>query len=229
MHEVQMSSHDSALEQHRTRAIAIAAAAASFLAGFVILAVVAHLAAHGTGWDHAVLDWMIEHRRSWLTTAAIGITNAGSPVVIGLLAVAVAAALWWRSRSLMPSVVLVATLAAASAVSTLTKVVVGAHRPPQSAQLVLEVDPSFPSGHVTGTLALLGVIAVLAGRGRRRSARVALGAAVVAATVVVALTRLYLGVHWLTDIGGGLLLGGAAVLLGSAAFATTAVRTPRVR
>jgi membrane-associated phospholipid phosphatase len=222
MYEVQTSPHANALRPN------IALVAASLLVAFVGLGMVAHAAAHGTGWDHAVLGWMIEHRRGWLTTVAVAITTAGSPVVMGLLAVSVAATSWWQSRSLTPGLVVVGTLALASGVSTLTKVVVGAHRPPQSVQLVAEVDPSFPSGHVTGTLALLGVIAVLVGRGRRRVARVALGAAVVVATAAVALTRLYLGVHWLTDIGGGVLLGGLAALLGSAVLATPVVPRSRV-
>jgi undecaprenyl-diphosphatase len=85
--------------------------------------------------------------------------------------------------------------------------------------LLLEVDPSYPSGHVTGTLALVGIVAVVIGRGRSPAIRAALAVAVVAATALVALTRLYLGVHWLTDVAGGSLLGGAAVLAGSAALA----------
>lgn len=226
MYEVQASPHDEAVRPNLAQTIVVVAA--SLLVGFVSLGLVAHAAASGTGWDHVVLGWMIEHRRGWLTTVAVAITNAGSPVVMGLLAVSVAAASWWRSRSLTPGLVVVATLALASGVSTLAKMVVGAHRPPQSVQLMLEVDPSFPSGHATGTLALLGVIAVLVGRGRRRAVRVALGAAVVVATALVALTRLYLGVHWLTDIGGGVLLGGLAALLGAAALARPVTPTPRV-
>jgi undecaprenyl-diphosphatase len=46
--------------------------------------------------------------------------------------------------------------------------------------------------------------------------RLILAIGVAAVTILIALTRLYLGVHWLTDIGGGVLLGSAAVLLGSA-------------
>src|SRR5882757_1418697 len=70
--------------------------AAAVLVGFVGLAVVAHRAQHGTALDHFVLGWMIDHRRDWLTTVAIIITNAGSPVAVGLLAALVAALLWWH-------------------------------------------------------------------------------------------------------------------------------------
>ncbi len=194
--------------------------ATTLLLGFVGLAIVAHSARHGTALDHAVLDWMIDHRRGWLTTVAIVITNAGSPVAVGLLAAAAAALLWWRRSSPTSAVVVVATLAVATGVSTVTKVIVGAQRPTGAVQLLREVDPSFPSGHVTGTLALVGIVAVVVGRGRRLIIRIASASAVAVATAAVALTRLYLGVHWLTDIGGGLLLGGAAVLVGAVAHDT---------
>jgi hypothetical protein len=59
---------------------------------------------------------------------------------------------------------------------------------------------------------LVGFVAFVVGRGRRRVIRVALASTVLVATAAVALTRLYLGVRCLTDIGGGLLLGGAAVV-----------------
>lgn len=187
--------------------------AVGLLIAFVGLGAVAHVAADGTAVDHAVLDWMIGHRSAWLTTAAIAVTTAGSPVVMGLSGVCAAAVLWWRRRSPMSGLVVVSVLAAASLTSTLVKVVVGARRPPRSVQLVLEVDHSFPSGHVTGTLALVGIIAVLSGGGRRLSIRIALVCGVFVVTSAVALTRLYLGVHWLTDIGGGLMLGGLALLV----------------
>ena len=183
------------------------------------LAVVSHTAWTGTAADHSVLSWMIEHRQRWITVLAIVITNAGSPVAMSLLALLAACLLWWRQSSLKSSLLVIATLAAAAATSTLMKAVVGAQRPPRSAQLITEVDPSFPSGHVTGTVALLGMIAVVVGRNRGLATRLALACVVTMVTVVIALTRLYLGVHWLTDIAGGVLLGGAAVILGTLCLA----------
>jgi undecaprenyl-diphosphatase len=187
------------------------------LVGFVGLAAVSHRAKHGTALDRAVLGWMVEHRHGGLTTAATLITNAGSPVAMVLLAALAALILWWR-RSWRTGIVVVVTLACATGVSTLTKALVGAQRPPRVTQLLLEVDHSYPSGHVTGTLALAGIIAVVIGRGRSLAIRTALAVGVVAVTLLVALTRLYLGVHWLSDVVGGCLLGGAAVLVGAAAL-----------
>lgn len=183
------------------------------------LAVVAHDTGSGTAVDHSVLMWMVGHRQRWVTALAMVVTDAGSPVAMTLLAFLAAGLLWWRLSSPRSGFVVIATLAAAAATSTLTKVVVGAHRPPQAVQLIVEVDPSFPSGHVTGTMALLGMVAVVIGRNRGTATRVALVCVVTTVTFLIAVTRLYLGVHWLTDVVGGALLGGVAVVLGTSCLA----------
>ncbi len=193
-------------------------AATLLLSLFVGLALLAHQAVAGTAPDHAVLDWMVHHRSPGLTSWAIAVTQVGSPVGVGILALVVAAVLWRRLGSPWPAVVVVATLAAAGAISTAVKVLVAAHRPPKSLQLVLETDRSFPSGHVTGTLALLGALTVVLARHVGPAARATLITLTVVGTAAVALTRVYLGVHWVSDILGGLLLGGAATLIAHLAY-----------
>ena len=184
---------------------------------FVGLGLVAHRAAAGTALDHAVLAWMVDHRTPGLTSLAIAVTTVGSPVGVAVIAVVAAGLSWWRRGSPRPAMLILTTLAVAGALSTLSKIIVGAHRPGQAVQLVVETDPSFPSGHVTGTLALMGALVVVIGH---RSRRAVCAAVVLAAmvTAAVALTRLYLGVHWVTDIVGGLLLGGSAVVLAYVAY-----------
>lgn len=183
------------------------------------LAVVAHHAEAGTAVDHWVLSWMIEHRQRWLTTVAIVITDAGSPVAMTLLAFSAAGLLWWRQSSPRSAVVVIATMAVATATSTLTKFVVDAHRPPEAVRLIPEVDPSFPSGHVTGAVTLLGMLAFVVGRHRGTAVRLALVFAATTLTTAIAATRLYLGVHWLIDVSGGLLLGGVAVVISTSFLA----------
>ncbi|MFV8264211.1 phosphatase PAP2 family protein [Mycolicibacterium peregrinum] len=196
------------------------------LSGFIGVGFVAHTAHAGSAVDHHVLDWIVARRNPGLTGLATFITDLGSPAAIVLIAVAAAVLIWLRTRAVRPALVVVATVGIASVVSTVGKWVAGSHRPPAAVQLLTETDHSFPSGHVTGTAALLGILAVVAGA--RGGHTVLLLVAAVVATLIVAATRLYLGVHWLTDVSGGFLLGSAAVLLGWAFLATTADDTPEI-
>lgn len=180
---------------------------------FVGAALIAHHAGAGTAVDHAVWGWMVHHRTPALTWWAIAVTEVGSPVGVGVLALLASVVLWRRFGSPWPAVVVMATVAAAGAMSTAVKAIVGAHRPPQGLQLILETDPSFPSGHVTGTVALLGALSAVGGYHAGAGARRWWIAVTVAGTAAVAVTRLYLGVHWVSDVLGGVLLGALAAVL----------------
>lgn len=183
------------------------------LAMFAGLGLLAHHAQAGTAFDHRVLAVMVAHRSATLTACAVVVTNVGSPVGVAVLAVALAALAWRLLRSPWPALLIVATPGAAAAISTATKVIAGAHRPPAALQLVTETDFSFPSGHVTATVALLGTLTAVVGQHAGWAARFALIASTALAAAAVGLTRLYLGVHWATDVLGGLLLGAAAALI----------------
>lgn len=200
------------------RAVPTATMAAVLVSLFVALGFVAHHAAAGTTVDHAVLAWMVNHRSAGLTSVAIAVTNAGSPAATGAIASVAAAVLWRRTGSPRPAILILVTLSVAGAISTLSKMIIGAHRPTQSCQLIVETDASFPSGHVTGTLALLGALSVVISQHSRRAAHGALIVLTATVTALVALTRLYLGVHWVTDIVGALLLGAAAVVVAHLAY-----------
>ncbi len=82
-------------------------------------------------------------------------------------------------------------------------------------------EHSFPSGHVTVTVALLGMIAVCLGVGRSRVAKVALAVPVAAGVLFVAFLALSSMAHAFTNIIGGVLLGGAIVSLGAAVLSAT--------
>ena len=71
----------------------------------------------------------------------------------------------------------------------------------------------FPSGHVLSFAVFAGVVAYLiATRSTRARWRLAASAAGVAALLAVAFSRLYLDMHWLSDVGGGFAIGMAYLL-----------------
>lgn len=188
---------------------------------FVVLGLIAHHARAGTAFDHTVLNDLIAHRTPTLTTVATAITTVFDPMGTLLLALASAVALWIRLRSLHSALLVPATLVVATTISTVTKHVVGAHRPPAAVQLITETDPSFPSGHVTGTVALFGAVAVVVGYHRGPLTRIVLIAVTALAGVTVAATRLYLGVHWTTDVLGGGALATTVVMIALVTYVRT--------
>ena len=204
-------------------------AAAMRVAGLVTALTGLTLGVRGHGWltglDTATTSWFVAHQSGGFDAAALVITDLGSPVATAAAGVICGALLCWRARSVVPGVVVVGTVAAATLASTLLKTVVGRPRPPVELQLVLETDHSFPSGHVTGTAALLGMIAVCVGVGRSRIVGAWLAGLVIAGVLLVAVSRVYLGVHWLTDVAAGALLAAVFVTIGAAVFGALNTRS----
>lgn len=189
-------------------------------AAFVLVAAVVVLGLL-VGWkpvteaDGEVLEEMIEHRNNGTTTVMTLVTDIFSPGGTILIGVVVAALLAWR-RSASSAVFVLGSTAVASAITFVLKAIFARERPPVVDHLANESDYGFPSGHVTGTTALLlaTTIAVTAAWPlRRRLFALIVPAAVVA---VVAASRLYLGVHWFSDTAAGFAVGLAGVAVGMA-------------
>ncbi|MFE6773874.1 phosphatase PAP2 family protein [Streptomyces fimicarius] len=135
-----------------------------------------------------------------------------------LIAVAVVA-LWWRGARLL-ALWVAATSLLGSLLQQGLKAVVGRERPQWPDPVDTAHYAAFPSGHAMSAVVSCGLLVWLlrlygAGPGARGAA---LAVAVVSAAGVAA-TRLYLGVHWLTDVVGGALLGVAVVALSAAGYA----------
>jgi undecaprenyl-diphosphatase len=90
----------------------------------------------------------------------------------------------------------------------IVKPAVGRARPPAALQVGgPDVGRAFPSGHATQSIAFYGMLAIvlIMWYAPRHGRLFAIGAALV--TLVIGASRLYLGVHWLTDVLGGYALG----------------------
>lgn len=169
--------------------------------------------------DTSIETWVGAHRsRRWLLDAAVIFRFVGEPVYVAGAALVCGTLLSLRARSALPGVLIVGGIALGVVVEQALKAVVG-----RTSTAVAELqdkqplafEHSFPSGHVTGSAALLGMIAVCLGAGRRRAVKAALAVPVVAGVLAVAFIAMYVRAHTFSDVIGGMLLGGAIVTLGA--------------
>lgn len=172
----------------------------------------------------AVRDVGAWHTR-FLTEAARDVTWAGTVTVIAPLAVLACGWLLSRGRQAGALAVVLAAVGAV-ALSSLVKVIVERPRPPVH-HLVHVTSASFPSGHATESSAFyLALLAVVAWPLALPAVRSGAAALLVALILAVSFSRVYLGVHYPTDVVGGLLLGSGWTwaVLRSVAPAGTPVR-----
>jgi undecaprenyl-diphosphatase len=160
--------------------------------------------------DSPVASWLADHRVAWLTAAMRAATELGSLRVVGSLVAATALLLVIRTRRAEAAALLVVAAAGASLLVALVKLLVGRARPEVGGVLALVDSSAFPSGHSAQAVATYGALAYLAGRAASRwGQRVAAWTAAALIAVLVGFSRLYLGVHWLSDVLGGYALGAA--------------------
>lgn len=153
--------------------------------------------------DDPVLEGLREVRSSAVTAVLVAVTTVSGPVVLPII-VLVGALLWaFVGRQRWQAGLLAAAMLVSTGVSLVVKGIVARPRPPVDAQHVAGVEQtySFPSGHTIGTATLLLVVGYLAWV-RRPAWRSLLGwsAVVLVGTGLVALSRLYLGYHFVTDV-----------------------------
>ncbi|MEN0129551.1 MAG: phosphatase PAP2 family protein [Brevundimonas sp.] len=153
--------------------------------------------------DQAVLDWMVAHRAPWLTSVLSAITFVSGPVVLPILVLVACVGWWWRTREWWRPSLLAGAMVGSTILGLAVKGAVDRPRPPVETMHVpgSEHTASFPSGHTLGAATLLLVAGYLVCSRRRSVALlVGWGVATVAGTLLVALSRLYLGYHFLTDV-----------------------------
>ena len=198
------------------------------------LAIGVHVHGSVTVLDAPTASWIRNsvHRFYRLHEASLMTARLGNPVTVAAAGLIGGALLAWRARSLRPGVVVIGTVAGAVLATTAIRAVV--YRPLTEAEiqalpLLSTAHHPFPSGHVAGIGALLGIIAACIAVGRSRIVQALATALVVAGVVIVAFSRLCLGLHWLSDVIGGALLAGVFVILGTVALMTRNDQSVRAR
>jgi membrane-associated phospholipid phosphatase len=157
--------------------------------------------------DRPVEFFVVGHRQAWLNAVMRPVTDLGAAAVLVPLVLAAGLGWRWRRGSWRPLALLGAGAAGAWVVQVAVKQLVERPRPPPGLSLSHTTGFAFPSGHATDAAAVYGMLAVLLARPGRRGVRVVALAGAFGLVALVGLSRLYLGVHWLTDVLAGIGIG----------------------
>src|SRR5262245_46377893 len=175
-------------------------------------------------WDVPIQRWVEGHRTPGLDTFFLTVSRLGSTVTV-LVAGTLASVVTWRRCRAVGVALLVATFSRPLLEFTI-KAVVDRSRPDLH-RLVAGNGPSFPSGHVMAAVALWGLLPVIVGLYTRRR-DLWWASVVVAGTLIggISASRIYLGVHWFSDVLGGLLVGTFFLIGVDTVFSRTHLRYP---
>jgi membrane-associated phospholipid phosphatase len=163
--------------------------------------------------DDWVHDWINAHRSDALTNFFKTLTDLGGGKISWAVRIAVIVVLLIRHRYLQTAAFLTAIVLSELCVGPL-KVFIDRARPPD---LLVDVNgASYPSGHsVAIAVTAIGIVIALFPPGRARLRWELIAAAF---TFLVALSRVYINAHWMTDAIGGSLIGSGWALLCPAVF-----------
>lgn len=175
--------------------------------------------------DQAINGVLQSLRTEWADNIMITVTGlggaAGSIPVIIAVSLLLAFKRYWRTLAYW-----LAAVGFAQIFVWMLKYVLGRARP-HNIYTGFE-QFSFPSGHAASSIVVYGFIAFLLARGKPVAARIAIALAAALAIMLVAFSRLYLGVHWFSDVTASLSFGLAWVALLGIAY-THHVRDEHVR
>jgi undecaprenyl-diphosphatase len=170
---------------------------------FVLLALGAAFGA--LPWDKPIFNAVMDARTPWLKTLALRVSFFGSNRVVLPLAAVLAVVAWRRCPRLAIAIVVI--VLARPLAEWGIKELVARDRPPLDTRLVRGTGYSFPSGHPLATAATWGLIPLVAALyTKRRAVWWSIAISVWVLAVLVACSRVVLGVHWPSDVVGSLLL-----------------------
>jgi undecaprenyl-diphosphatase len=172
------------------------------------------------------------HLHEWVRRSDAGVwslkllTQLGKPIWLAMIT-APAVVYCWRRGHARLSLFLVVTTIGGGVLDTVVKVLVDRPRPSLEKPIVTAFGKSFPSGHAMSSVVVYGSLLlvffpVMTAAWRRRAL-----IGVVVVVLVIGATRLALGVHYISDVLGGYVLGLAWLAASTAAFSIWRVERGR--
>jgi len=182
--------------------------------------------------DAPIVQYVAAHRVADLTRAMKATTTVGNDLYLWIVVLIGGAILSWLIRSWRPLLLLALIMLGAVSLNLLVKQAVGRTRPPSLLWAIPANGWSFPSGHATESAAVYWTLAYMfASTQHRRGIESMACAIAIAAPLLIGISRVYLGVHWPSDVIVGWALGGtwSAIALASSSAAQSASRTKAAR
>lgn len=181
-----------------------------------------------TAIDDAIMGWVVAHRTAMLTRTAIDLTALGSATLVTLFAVGALYVLLVVGDVRGAFHLLLALVGSTLMIAGLKGFL---ERPrPMGHRLVEAGGYSYPSGHAVSAAVLYVTLALVGSRHFKGPAyRHMLVALAVAVTLLVAASRVYLGVHYPTDVTSGTALGAGWAVLLTSVFAYDDERSARLK
>jgi len=210
----------SRLDPNSATGLILSAAVVLFVFGAALVGLVLFMIHTNTGFarlDRSASLFGAHHATALSTRVLKVYTQIGGALVIVPLGVVVAVVESIRQRSVAVVMFLTLVVGGQFLVANVIKSFVGRARP-HFDQLTGFSGTSFPSGHAVATAACFAAFALVIGRRRSLGVRALLTGLAIGLATGIAWTRVMLGVHWLTDVLGGLALGWAWFALCSVAF-----------
>jgi membrane-associated phospholipid phosphatase len=174
---------------------------------FSMLAVDVATGAPIVSFDRAVAGWLHTHETGFATDVVSAVTQLGGATV--LLAITLIASLALvLARRFAHAALMGAALAGGEALNMALKAAFERPRPAFSDPIATASGFSFPSGHAMVSLTVYGALAfVILATIKSRRARVLVLATAAALVLAIGFSRLYLGVHFLSDVLAGFSVG----------------------
>ncbi len=176
-----------------------------------------------TPFDRSVSLWLHGFDSAALDGVMRAFTFLGSGAVItGVVALVAAWGLQHRRRAIVG--VLVAVAAVAEGMNLLLKLLFHRSRPDLFSEIALPASYSFPSGHAMVSTAAYGMVTLVIAQ-LEPKLRFPLYISTPFLILVIGISRVYLGVHWPTDVLAGFAAGGMLLVAGKLALRRFRPRT----
>lgn len=206
-----------ALRASAAKADTLVGALGLFLVGGLILAALgtaifvtlaSHVRSGSTqAFDDSVIRWMGTHHSPRLDAVMLEVTALGTGTVV-MMVVAVAALFLVLTRHKYSAILLLASTFGGIVLNGVLKLGFNRPRPSLFVPAVHTVSSSFPSGHAMSAAIVYSTVAYLAARlHRRKWARWLVMTAALVLITLISFSRMYLGVHYPSDVIAGVAVG----------------------